>query len=112
MLEVAVTVIGAAPAVYELVRPLMVIVGADSVWGAPVAAIEVSVHVGPVYAPAPLASATEVVYNPVTGAADLGDAGPWMSTVAAVAKVAVNPGGRVPVPHSIAVNETATVVNP
>jgi len=60
--------------------------------------------------PAPLASETEVVNNPVTGEAVAGDAGPWMKTTPV--KVAVNPGGRLPVPHSMAVNETATEVKP
>jgi hypothetical protein len=70
--------------------------------------MDVSVHEGPGYAPEALASETEVVNNPVTGAAVATDAGPWMST--SVVKVAVNPGGRLPVPHSIAVKETAMVV--
>jgi hypothetical protein len=73
--------------------------------------MEVSVQEGPEYAPLPLASAIEVVNTPVTGEADLGDAGPWMLTTPPV-KVAVNPGGRLPVPHSRAVFETATLVKP
>lgn len=77
-----------------------------------VAQMEVSVHEGPGYAPLPLASATEVVNTPVTGEAAFGDAGPWMKTLFAAPKVAVNPGGRAPVPHSIAVKETATAVKP
>jgi hypothetical protein len=73
--------------------------------------MEVSVQEGPVYAPLPLASEIEVVNTPVTGAEAFGDAGPWMLTTPPV-KVAVNPGGRLPVPHSIAVFETATPVKP
>jgi len=94
-----------------------VMVGATSpVWAGdtsvPDPAIEVATHDGPGYAPLALASETEVVNTPVTGAAVAGDDGPWTKTVPAAANVAVNPGGRLPVPHSIAVKETATVVNP
>jgi len=75
--------------------------------------MDVSVHCGPGYAPEPLASAIEVVKTPVTGEADFGDAGPWMLTLAAVEKVAVNPGGTPVVEvHSIADVETAERANP
>ena len=47
---------------------------------------------------------------PVTGGAEAGDEGPWMSTVPV--NVALNPGGREPVPHSMALVEIATAVKP
>jgi hypothetical protein len=54
-----------------------------------------------------------VVNTPVTGTDAFGDTGPWISTVEAVLKVAVNPGGRpVELLHSIAAKETAAVVKP
>jgi hypothetical protein len=74
--------------------------------------MDVATHEGPPYAPAPLASAIEVLNTPVTGAAVAGDTGPCTLTDPAEANVALNPGGSVPVPHSIAVKETAMAVKP
>jgi len=116
--RVAVTVRGEPPAVYDVGLPVTVIVGGDwllwfAAYAAACAAMEVSVQDGPGYAPVALASETEVVNTPVTGADAAGDAGPWMSTVPADPNVPVNPGG-IPVAdvHSIAVSETAEVLNP